>query len=85
MKNKKGQTMPLAILGFLAVIICGFTFVNFLLPEVSNFRIDMGCSDATTIHDGNKILCLIGDSTIIYVIISILALGVGLIIERMRL
>ena len=83
--NKKGQTMPLAILGTLAVFICGFIFINFLLPEVNNFRIDMGCSDATTISDGGKILCLIGDAAIPYVILSIISLAVGLIIARMTI
>ena len=71
MKNKKAQgTMPLAILSALAVFIVGFVFINFLLPAVTTFRIDMGCSDMTSLHDGAKLLCVLGSSVIPYAIIS---------------
>ena len=82
--NKKGQTMPLAILSALAILVVGFTFVNFLLPEVSDFRINIGCDDMSSISDGAKILCLAGDGIVPYVIISILSLLTGVIIARMR-
>lgn len=77
--------MGLAILSFIAIIIIGFTFVNFLMPEISQFRIDMNCASATTISSGTKILCLIGDATIPYVIVAILALAVGAITARLTL
>lgn len=85
MRYKKGQTMPLAILSALAVFIVGFTLINFLMPEVTTFRVDMGCADASTLNDGAKLLCLIGDATIPYVLLSVFSLAVGLIIARMRL
>lgn len=80
---KKGQSYPLAILSMLGILIVGFMFVNFLLPEVTQFRTDLSCASASTIHDGNKILCLVGDSIVPYVIILILSLVVGTIVARM--
>jgi hypothetical protein len=85
MKFKKGQTMPLAILSAIAIFIVGFTFINFLLPEVTDFRTNIGCGTVATLSDGGKILCLIGDSVIPYVILSVLSLAVGVIVARMRL
>lgn len=83
--KSKGQTMPLAILTTLAVILVGFTLLNFLMPEVTNFRTDIGCANAATLSDGGKVLCLIGDGVIPYVIVSILALGIGSITVRINL
>ena len=83
--NKRGQTMALGILSFLAVIIVGFTFVNFLLPEVSTFRADMSCASVDTISDGTKLMCLFGDATIPYVIVIILGLAIGTITSRLKL
>lgn len=83
--NKHAQTMPLAILSFLAVIIVGFTLIQFLLPEISDFRVNIGCADADTLSDGGMVLCLISDGIIPYVIISVLALAIGLITARMKL
>ena len=77
--------MGLAILSFLAVLIVGFTFINFLLPEVTTFRADMSCSSVDTISDGTKLTCLFGDATIPYVILLILGLAVGAITSRLNL
>jgi len=83
--NKKAQTMPLAILAALAIFVIGFMFVNFIMPEITTFRTAMDCSSASTIHDGGKILCLIGDTTVPYFIITIVSLAVGVIVARLRL
>lgn len=83
--NKKGQSMGLAILSFLAVLIIGLMFVNFLMPEITTFRADMSCASAESISDGTKLLCLIGDATIPYLIIGIVSLAVGAITARMNL
>jgi hypothetical protein len=85
MKNKKGQTMSLAILSALAVFICGFMFINFLMPEVTQFRTDIGCSSIETLSDGAKLLCLGGDLTIPLVILAILSLAVGAVTSRLNL
>lgn len=82
--NKKGQTMPLAILSSIAIFIVGFTLVNFLLPEVNTFRANIGCATPSAISDGAKILCLAGDGIVPYVIIAIISLAIGVITARMR-
>jgi len=76
--------MPLAILSAIAIFIVGFTLLNFLLPEVSTFRTDIGCATASTLSDGAKVLCLVGDGIIPYVIVAIISLAVGVITSRMR-
>lgn len=83
--NKNGQTLGLAIINSLGVLIIGLMFINFVLPEVTDFRTNMNCADAENIHDGNKLLCLMGDATVPYVILLVLSLGVGLITARLTL
>ncbi|GEM_PF-1434466 len=80
--NKRGQTLGLAILSFLGILIVGFMFVNFLLPEISNFRTNLDCSSASTISDGNKVLCLVGDLAVPLFIAAILAVAIGAITKR---
>lgn len=83
--NKKGQSMGLGILSFLAVLIIGLMFVNFLMPEVTTFRTEMSCSSADTISDGTKLLCLFGDATIPYVIVLIFSLAIVAITSQVKL
>jgi hypothetical protein len=82
--NRIGQ-MGLGLLSFIGVVIVGLVFVNFLMPEVSTFRVDLQCSNAAGISDGTKLLCLVGDAVIPYVIILIFALGVGAITSKLNL
>jgi hypothetical protein len=83
--NKKGQSMGLGILSFLAVLIIGLMFVNFLMPEITTFRADMSCASAESISDGTKLLCLFGDATIPYVIVLIFSLAIGAITSQVKL
>lgn len=80
--NKKGASLGLAILTALGVFIIGFMFINFLTPEVTNFRIDLNCAYPDDISDGTKLLCLVGDLGIPIFILAILSLGVGAITRR---
>jgi hypothetical protein len=84
-KNKKGQTMGLAILSALAVFVCGFVFINFLMPEVTDFRANLSCASADTISDGTKLLCLVGDTVVIYWIWLVFSIVIGIIIARLNL
>jgi len=79
--NKVGG-IGLSILGMIGILIVGLMLTNFLMSEVTTFRTSMNCSDTENIHDGNKILCLIGDITVPYWIYLILALGIGAITAR---
>ena len=81
--NNRGQTMGLAILSFLGVLIVGLMFVNFLMPEVTTFRTDMSCASPDNISDGVKLVCLVGDTVVIYWIWAILSLSLGGIISRL--
>lgn len=81
--NKKAQTMGLAIINTIAIFLIGFMFINFLMPEVTDFRVNLNCSDASNIHDGNKLLCLMGDATVPYFILLIFSLGLGIIMSRL--
>ena len=85
MKNKKAQTMGLAIISALAVFVIGFMFINFLMPEITDFRTNIGCSSIETLSDGAKLLCLGGDLTIPLVILAILSLAIGGITARLNL
>ena len=82
MINKKGS-LGLAILSTIGIFIVGFMFLNFLMPEVTQFRVDMNCASADTIHDGVKILCLITDTVVPYWILLILSIGLGAITSRL--
>jgi len=80
--NNKAQSFPLAILSAVGVLIIGLMMINFLTPEIDTFRADLGCASVSSLTSGGKILCLIGDATVPYVIISILSVAVGAITMR---
>jgi len=85
MKSKKGQ-LGIAIISALAVFICGFAILNLILPEVSDFRANIGCDSVATLSDGAKLLCLVGaDLTIPLIILGILSLAIGGITARLNL
>ena len=79
--NKKAG-IGLAILSTIGIFIIGFMFLNFLMPEVTQFRADMNCASPDEIHDGGKILCLISDTVVPYWILLILSIGLGAITSR---
>jgi hypothetical protein len=85
MKNKKAQTMGLAVLSFIAVFIIGFLFINFLMPEVTIFRASMSCADVENISDGTKLMCLFGDIVVPYTILIVLGLAISAITRRLSL
>jgi len=80
--NKKGQILGLSILTFLGILIVGFMFVNFILPEVTDFRTNLSCADASAISDGTKVLCLVGDLAVPLFIVAILSVAIGVITKR---
>ena len=80
--NKRG-TLALAILSTIGIFVVGFMLLNFLMPEVTQFRTEMNCASADTIKDGTKILCLITDTVVPYYILLILSIGIGAVTSRM--
>jgi hypothetical protein len=75
--NSKGQTLGLAIMTSLFVLIAGLLVVNFLMPEITDFRTNMNCANANSISDGVKLLCLMGDATVPYWIVLVFSLVIG--------
>jgi hypothetical protein len=84
MENKKGQ-LGLAIISAIFVFIIGMLIINFLMDEVTNFRVNMNCDSYTTISDGTKLLCLVGDVVVIYWIWLVFSIVIGIIIARLNL
>jgi len=83
--NKKGQSLGLAIISGIAVLIIGMMFVNFITPELANFRIDMNCAAPDSISDGSKVMCLVADTTVIYWIVLVFSVVIGGITARLRI
>jgi len=83
--NNKGQTFGITLLSVIFVFIIGFVCVNFLLTEVSTFRVNLNCASPATISDGTKLLCLMVDTTIPYWIYLVFAITVGAVAARIYL
>ena len=82
MINKKGQSLGLAIMSFIFIIITGFLLINFLTGEVTRSRVDMACSEVDDIEDGNKLFCIVVNAVIPYWIWIILSVAIGAITIR---
>lgn len=85
MISKKGQTLGLALLNSIFVFLIGLMILNFIMPEITQTRIDLNCSDASSISDGNKLMCLMTDVTVPYWILLVFSLGLGFITARLGL
>lgn len=83
--NKKAQTLGLTIISSVFFFLIGMTVINFLMPEITDFRANMNCASVNDISDGNKLVCLIGDTVVIYWIILILSITLGAITSRLLL
>jgi hypothetical protein len=83
--NNKAQSIGLGVMSFLFILIAGFIMINILMGEVTIARAVLECSSAGTIHDGNKLLCLVADLVIPYWILIILGVAVGAIVARFTL
>lgn len=84
MRNKKGQTLGIAIMVALFLFIVGMMSVNFLKDEVSRARDgdNLDCSNTNVISDGNKLTCLAVDIVIPYFIITVISVSGGYITRR---
>lgn len=82
--NNRGQ-LSLAIINAIFIFIIGMLIINFLMPEVTDFRTNMNCDSYTTISDGTKLLCLVGDVVVIYWIWLVFSIVIGIILARLNL
>ena len=74
--NKRGS-IGIVIIASIFVFIVGMGAINLLIPEITDFRINMNCSDAENISDATKLLCLVGGIAIPYWILLILSITIG--------
>ena len=84
-RGKKGQTFGIAILSSIIIFIIGIMCINFLMPEVSDARVNLSCDSPTTISDGTKFLCLLVDVQVPYFIWLVFSISLGAILVRMKL
>lgn len=86
MRNKRGQTLGVAIIISIFIFIVGMLTINIIKPEVTVARSPevLDCSNAS-ITDGNKLTCLAVDVVVPYFIILVLAIAGGIITARLML
>jgi len=82
MNSKKGQTLPIAIITSLIVLVIGMLVINFMTPEITRTRESLSCSDAASISDGTKLLCLAIDGTVPYWILLVFSGVIGGVTSR---
>jgi len=80
---KQAQSLGLSIMSAIFILIIGFLFLNFLMPEITDFRIELNCASPSDITDGTKLLCLVGDIIVPYWIILVFSVVIGLITMRL--
>ena len=86
MKNKRGQTLGIAIVVAVVVFVIGFMSLNFIMPEVTRAtNTDNLDCDNSSISDGTKLTCLAADITIPYFILTILSIVIGTIVARLAI
>ena len=83
--NRKGQTLGMTVLFAIFFFLFGSLFLNFFPSLVDNARIDLNCTAANTISDGTKVLCLMVDGFMPYLIWCILSVIGGFIASRLTL
>lgn len=76
--NNKGSIF-MGITVALIVWIFGMLILPFMLDDVSTFRLDMDCVNAS-ISDVSKLVCVMGDSLIPYFIWTVISLALGFVI-----
>lgn len=82
-KNKRGQTLGMAIIISIVVFIIGFMVLNFIRPEVQRtVDVDHLDCDNSSISDGTKITCLAVDAAVPYFILAVLSISIGTITAR---
>ena len=82
--NKKAQNLFIAIPLAILIFAVGMLSANFLKDEVTSFRTSMDCTNST-ISDGAKASCLVGDLAMPYFIWGVVSLAGGIIISRFLL
>ncbi len=82
--NKKAQAGGFAIILAIFIFIVAMSAINLLKPDITLLRTSSGinCSDASSISDGTKLICLGLDVVIPVMIVSVFLVAGGLIINK---
>jgi len=64
------------------IFLAGMVFINFLIPDVSNARVNMDCSNVAGISDGSKMVCLIVDVVVPYWILIVCSVVGGVVLDK---
>lgn len=75
----------LSLLFGLILFIFGILFVNFIIPDVTTFRTELSCSSPTSISDGTKLTCLLGDGVVPYFIVLLISTAGGIMLSRLAI
>ena len=84
MKNKKAQTLGIAVIVSIVLFIIGMVCVSFIKDEVTRARGTDGldCSNTANLSDGGKLTCLTIDFVVPYFIVIVVSLSGGMITSR---
>ncbi len=82
--NKKAQGGGFAIVLGIFIFITAMSAINLLKPDITLLRTATGinCSDASSISDGTKLICLGLDVVIPAMIVAVFLVAGGLIINK---
>lgn len=82
--NKKGSLF-FSIITAIFIFMVGMVVVNLIKPDVTLARsaTNLDCTNSTGISDGTKLTCLAVDLVIPYFMILVIAVSVGLIVEKL--
>ena len=83
-KNKKGQGMILQLVIAFFVWIAGIMALPLVIDVVTGARNGLSCATPTLISDGTKVLCLIVDTGVPYLIWTLIVIAVGIVIGNTR-
>lgn len=76
------ETMLISIIAGIIIFMAGMYIMNPLIDMVMASRADLNCSAATTITDGNKLLCLVIAGTIPYFILLVISVSLSVIVNK---
>lgn len=81
--NRKGQSIMMGVIFGLMIFIAGMLFVNFISERTLDMLGTSGLDcESSTISDGVKVTCLIGELVVPYFIVIFISLAGAVILTR---
>ena len=82
-KNKRGQSFGIILISIIFFWIIAFACVNFVMDLTAVTTAQLDCDNAAGISDGTMFLCLFTDTTVIYLIITIISVIMGAVTAQL--